>query len=90
MHSNMRNIHRFGSSCACAEYYPDICFPFIPSVVFNDSVCDSEDPDQTARMQAQSDLGLHCPHMPEDSFSRGVIHFIITLRNDLPSPLRPF
>ena len=42
---------RFRSSCACASYYPGLCSPFIHSVVSNDSVADSEDPDQTAGMR---------------------------------------
>ena len=35
-------------------------------------LADSECPGQTARSaDAQADLGLHCPHMPEDTFSLG-------------------
>ena len=34
---------------------------------------DSEDPNQTAN--AQSDLGLRCPHMPEYTFSHGEARF---------------
>ena len=37
-------------------------------------LADSEGPDQTAL--AQSDLGLRCPHMPEDMFSQGTAHII--------------
>ena len=33
---------------------------------------DSEGPVQTARMCRV--LGLHCPHMPEDTFSHGAVH----------------
>ena len=33
---------------------------------------DSEGLDQTA----QADLGLHCPHMPEDTFSHAAAHLI--------------
>ena len=31
-------------------------------------LAESEDPDQT---DAKADLGLRCPHMPEDKFSHG-------------------
>ena len=37
------------------------------SVVSNGSV---SSPDQTT----QADLGLHCPHMPEDTFLHGTAH----------------
>ena len=33
----------------------------------------SEGPDQTG----QADLGIHCPHMPEDMFSHGAVHISI-------------
>ena len=39
----------------------------------NDSVVDSEGPDQTA--DAQTDLGRCCPHMFEDTVSNGAAHF---------------
>ena len=35
-------------------------------------LADSEGPDQTAEMQ--TDLGLRCPHMLEDTFSHGAVH----------------
>ena len=34
-------------------------------------LADSEGPDQTCA-DAQADLGLRCPHMPEDTVSHGV------------------
>ena len=37
-------------------------------------LADSEGPDQTAK--AQSDLGLRCPHMPEDTVSHGVARMV--------------
>ena len=40
----------------------------------NDSVCGSKGPDQTA--YAQADLGLNCPHMPENTFSNGIAQII--------------
>ena len=30
---NMRKMCRFKSSCTCAKYYPDFCFPLIHSVI---------------------------------------------------------
>ena len=69
--SNMRNTRRFRSPCACAENHPGlICSLFIHSIVSNDSVSDDEGLDQTA----QADLGLRCPHMPEDTFSHAAAH----------------
>ena len=35
---------------------------------------DSEGPDQIA--DAQADLGLCCPHIPEDTFPHGAAHII--------------
>ena len=47
---------------------------------------DSEGPDQTAQM-VQSDLGLHCPHLPKDRFrhcmARMDLLTFITLLADL-------
>ena len=56
-------MRMFRPSCAYEINHPGICFPFIHSVVSNDSVADGEGPDQTA----QADLGVRCPHMPEDT-----------------------
>ena len=33
-----------------------------------------EGPDQNARMRRLADLGLRCPHMPEDTISHGAAH----------------
>ena len=83
VHSNMRNMRRFNSSCACAKYYPGICSPFIHSLVFNDLISGQRRPD------AQSDLDFRCPHMPEDKVSHGATNFVVTVRNDAPNPVRP-
>ena len=71
----MRKMRRFRSSCACVKYHPGFYSPFIHSVVSNDSVSwkwrtwsDYAD--------VQADLGLRCPHMPEDTFSHGSTHLI--------------
>ena len=39
------------SSGACARSHPSSCAPLKYSIVFNDSVCGQEDPDQTARVR---------------------------------------
>ena len=38
MHSNIRKVRRFRSSCACAKYHPRLCAPLIHFVVSNASV----------------------------------------------------
>ena len=38
---------------------------------------DSEGPDQTV----QADLGLCCPHMPEDMFSHGMAQYDLSVLN---------
>ena len=57
------------SSCACAKY-PGLCYLFIHSVVSNDSVSGQWRPWSDCA-DAQSDLGPHCPHMPEVMVSHG-------------------
>ena len=66
--SNMRKMHRFRISSACAKYHPALCSQFIHSVVFNISVRGHGRPWSDC-MDVQADLGLRCPHMPEDTFS---------------------
>ena len=61
---------RLRSSCTCAKYHPGLCSPFILSVVSNDSVSGQWRPWSDCA-DAQSDLGLHCLQMPEDTFSYG-------------------
>ena len=60
----MHKIHRIISSCTCVKYYPGLCSLFIQSVVSNDSVCGQWRP-RSDCANAQADLGLHCPHMPQ-------------------------
>ena len=57
--SNMRKMQRFRSFCACAKSHSihTVC------IVSNDSFADSQGPDH--RASAQSDLGLHCPHISD-------------------------
>ena len=58
----------FTSSCPCARSHPGICSPFIHCVLSNDSVCRQWMP-WSACTDAQSDQGLHCPHMPRHIFA---------------------
>ena len=61
---------RFRSSCACAKYHLGLCSPFIISLVSSDYVSGQRRPWSDCA-SAQSDLGLRCPHMPEDTFLPG-------------------
>ena len=49
--------------------------PFIHSVVSNDSVSGQWRPWSDCA-DAQADLGLRCPHMPEDTFYHDAVHLI--------------
>ena len=69
--SNIHKMRSFRSSCACAKYHPGVCSPFIHSIVSNDSVNERGRPWSDCA-DAHADLGLRCPHMPEDTFSHGV------------------
>ena len=71
--SKLHKMRRFGS-CTCATYYPGICSTFIHSVISNDSVNGQWRP-WSACADAQADLGLRCPHMPENLFSHGEVYF---------------
>ena len=55
------------SSFLCETYHLGLCSPFIHSVVSNDSVGRQWRP-RSACADAQADLGLRCPYMPEDMF----------------------
>ena len=63
--SNMCQMYRFRSSCACTTYHLGLCSPVIHSVVQYPMILlvDGKGPDQTA------DLSLRCPHYLEDTFS---------------------
>ena len=69
-HLNIRKKRRCRSSCACSEYHPGLFSPFIHSVVSNDFVS-GQGRLRSDCADAQSDLGLRCPHMPDDTFSHG-------------------
>ena len=56
------------SSHACAKYHLGTCSQFMHSIVSNDSGSGQQRP-WSAYADAQADLGLCCPHMPEDMFS---------------------
>ena len=68
--SSMRKMHRSRSPCAYAIYYPDLCFPFIHSIVSNDSVSGQWMP-WSDWVDAQAYLGLRWSYMPENTFSYG-------------------
>ena len=71
--SNMCKIRTFRSSCTCAKSHPGLCLPLIHSIVFNNSVSGQRRPWSDCA-DAQADLGLRWPHMPEDMFSHGAAH----------------
>ena len=50
-----------------------ICFPLIHSIVSNDSISRQER-HWSDCTDAQTELGLHCPHMPEDTFFHAAAH----------------
>ena len=66
--SNMPKMYRFRLSCTYAKYHTGLFSPFIHSVVFNDSFRGQWRPWSDC-MDLQADLGLHCPHIPKDTFS---------------------
>ena len=69
--STMRTMRKFKSSCASAKYHQALCSPFIHSVVSNNSVRGQGRPWSDCP-DAQVDLGLRCPDMPEDTLRRHV------------------
>ena len=71
---NICKMCRFRSSCIWAKYHPgfsrcsySLQYPVILLV-------DSEGSNQTA-LDVQADLGLYCPHLPEDTFSHGISQY---------------
>ena len=77
--SNMCKICRFRSSCTSATYHPALCFPFIHSVVSNDSVSRQWRPWSDC-LDAQAGLSLCCLNMPKDMFLLGVAHILSPLK----------
>ena len=62
-----QNAHSDSScACACAMYHPGLCSPFI-HFVSNDCVSGQWMPWSDCA-DALADLGLRCPHLPEDMF----------------------
>ena len=68
MSLNMRNLHGFRSPCACINYHPNLCSPLTHYVMSKDSVSLQWKPWLDCADE-QTDLGLHCSYMPEDTFS---------------------
>ena len=60
------------AKCALTQSldHPGICLPLKHSIVSNDSVCGQRMP-WSDYADAQADLGLRCPHMPEETFLHG-------------------
>ena len=79
MPSNMRKMRIFRPACACAKYPPGLCSPPILSVISNDSVGGQWRPWSDCA-NAQSDLGLRCPHVLNDSFSHDTVHKLSSWR----------
>ena len=80
--SNMYKLCSFRSSCAFAKHHPGLSSSFIHSVVYNNSVTGQWRPWSDCA-DAQADLGLRWPYMPEDIFSHGVaqIRDVIFIRS---------
>ena len=57
-------------TCTCSRNHPVLCSPFIQSVVSNDSINRQWRPWSDCA-DAQSDLGLCCPHMSKHPFLHG-------------------
>ena len=73
---NMREMCGFTSSCKCAKSHLGICSLLKHSLVSNDSFC-GQRRTWSDCADAQSDLGLRCPHMPKDMFSHGADHVML-------------
>ena len=74
--------YRVRSSCAYAKYHSRLCSPFIHSAAPNNSVSKTEKaPSDSASMQ--SNLDLHCQHMPEDMFLYGAAHVQCALKQTI-------
>ena len=76
MHANGNKVCGFTSFCTCEKSHPGICSPLKHSVVYNGSVCGQRRP-RSDCADAQSDLGLRCPHMPEDTFPYGAVQSML-------------
>ena len=61
---------------------PGLCSPFIHSIVSNDSVSGQWRPWSDCADE-QADLGFHCPHIPKDTFSRGVAQLCTKFRQKI-------
>ena len=62
-------MHRFRFIPRCAKSDPGICSPLIHSIVANDSVSGQRRP-RSDCADAQADLGLRCPHVPDKKIKR--------------------
>ena len=67
------------SSRACLKSHPGICSPLIHSIVSNDSSISGQRRPWSDCADAQADLGLRCPYMPDDTFSHGEADLMINV-----------
>ena len=77
--SNTCKMSRSRSFGACAKYHPGLCSPVIHSVVWKTSVRGHGRPWSDCA-DAQADLDLRCPHIPDDMFKHGTAHIILYIR----------
>ena len=75
-YSNTSIMRRFISSYPCTKYQSGLCSLFIHSVASNDSLSGSSCSDC---VDAQANLGIRCPHMPEDTLSHNPANFDATI-----------
>ena len=61
------------SPYACTKYHPGLCFPLMHFVMSND-YARGQRRSWSDCADAQADLGLHCPNMPEKKFLHGAAH----------------
>ena len=70
--SKVRKKYKFNHP-AHAQSHPGICSPLIHSIVSNGSISGQQRPCLDCA-DAQAELGLRCPHMPDESFSNDEAH----------------
>ena len=78
--SSVPKMCGFTSSCTCTKFHLDYCSSLKHSIVYNDSVCGQWRPWSDCT-DVQADLGLHCPHKPDNMLLHEVAH-VITGNNE--------
>ena len=71
--SNMRNMRKFGSSCPCGKLSPVpwLSFSYVLSSCAFHTFC------HPVILLADTDLGLFCLYMLEDTFSHGAVQLML-------------